>query len=89
MTLRKIGKLETAGMYSLLLRANPTSMRFELDEANLQQACIGFANGAFFRTALMVRLDGKQDSTGGDVEMAEESKEPQLSEQKRLQEANI
>ena len=71
-------------MYSLLLRANPTSMQFELAEANLQEACIGFTNGSFFRTALMVRLDCKEDVNGGDVEMVEESKEPQFEEQRRL-----
>ena len=65
-------------------------MSFEYNEVFLQESCIGFANGAFFKTALICNIDNEGSSVQGkDVEMIEESKRPQLVEQKRLQDANI
>lgn len=90
LTLKKVGKFETGGFYQLLLRANPVSMSFEYNEVFLQESCIGFANGAFFKTALICNIDNEGSSVlCKDVEMIEESKRPQLVEQRRLQDANI
>ena len=49
-----------------------------MEDVFLQESCIGFTNGAFFKTALICRLGGEGSPTqvGGDVEMVEESKSP-------------
>ena len=75
----KIGNLQTGGFYSLMLRANSSDMEFELEDELLQEACIGFTNGAFFKTALVCK---QSQEAQGDVEMQEESKSP--TEQRRL-----
>ena len=77
-TKSRVGKLDIGGFYSLLLRANLNSMSFEMEDVFLQESCIGFTNGAFFKTALICRLgsEGSPAQVGGDVEMVEESKSP-------------
>ena len=78
----KIGKLEIGGFYSVLIRANPPNLRFEMEDVFLQEACIGFIEGTFEKTAIICRIEeGSAVATsGGDVEMVEESKSPALQE---------
>ena len=62
-----------------------------MEDVFLQESCIGFTNGAFFKTALICRLGSESSPTqgDGDVEMVEEDKSPVILEQKRLEDANI
>ena len=49
----KIGTLNTAGFYSLLVRVNPVGMPFMLDDVFVQETAIGYNGGQFYKVGLI------------------------------------
>ena len=62
LTMTRIGKLEIGNFYSVIIRANPPHLRFEMDDIFLQEACIGYLEGAFFKTAIICRIEEGSDA---------------------------
>ena len=83
----KIGTLNTAGFYSLLVRVNPVGMPFMLDDVFVQETAIGYNGGQFYKVGLICE---RQTESGIDVTMKQESEEEKkVTEQVRLKNHNI
>ena len=56
----------------MMIRVNPLDMHFEMDEKFLQETCIGYNGGAFFKSAIICERPAAETNDGMDVEMKDE-----------------